>query len=31
MLIVHGARLWPGVLLGSFVFNAYNSGVFAGG
>jgi PAS domain S-box-containing protein len=30
MLAVHGARLWPGVLLGSFVLNAYNSGAFAG-
>jgi PAS domain S-box-containing protein len=29
MLVVHGWRLWPGVLLGSFVLNAYNSGVFA--
>jgi PAS domain S-box-containing protein len=29
MLVVHGARLWPGVLLGSFVLNALNSGVFA--
>jgi PAS domain S-box-containing protein len=29
MLVVHGARLWPGVLIGSFVLNAYNSGVFA--
>lgn len=30
MLVVHGARLWPGVLLGSFILNAHNSGVFAG-
>ncbi len=30
MLLSHGARLWPGVLLGSFVLNAWNSGVFAG-
>ncbi len=22
MLMVHGARLWPGVLIGSFVLNA---------
>jgi PAS domain S-box-containing protein len=29
MLMVHGARLWPGVLLGSYLLNAYNSGVFA--
>src|SRR6185295_834907 len=29
MLLVHGARLWPGVLLGSFLLNAWNSGVFA--
>jgi PAS domain S-box-containing protein len=29
MLVVYGARLWPGVLLGSFVLNAYHSGVFA--
>src|SRR5687767_848383 len=29
MLAVHGARLWPGVLLGSFLLNAYNSGAFA--
>src|SRR5262245_6552791 len=28
MLIMHGARLWPGVLVGSFLLNAYNSGVF---
>ena len=26
---LHGARLWPGVLLGSFLLNAFNSGVFA--
>jgi PAS domain S-box-containing protein len=31
MLLAHGARLWPGVLLGSFILNAYNSGVFASG
>src|SRR5688572_2310386 len=30
MLLVHGAALWPGVLIGSFVLNAYNSGIFAG-
>jgi PAS domain S-box-containing protein len=29
MLIMHGARLWPGVLAGSFLLNAYNSGAFA--
>ncbi|MEJ0084632.1 MAG: CHASE domain-containing protein [Pseudomonadota bacterium] len=29
MLIAGGARLWPGVLLGSLLLNAYNSGVFA--
>jgi PAS domain S-box-containing protein len=28
MLLAHGARLWPGVLLGSFLLNAHNSGVF---
>ena len=26
---MHGARLWPGVLLGSFLLNAIHSGVFA--
>ena len=29
MLIVGGARLWPGVFAGSLLLNAYNSGVFA--
>jgi PAS domain S-box-containing protein len=29
MLIMHGARLWPAVLIGSFLLNSYNSGVFA--
>jgi integral membrane sensor domain MASE1 len=29
MLILHGSRLWPGVLIGSFLLNGYNSGVFA--
>jgi PAS domain S-box-containing protein len=29
MLMVHGARLWPGVLLGSFVLNAYHSGALS--
>jgi PAS domain S-box-containing protein len=29
MLIIGGARLWPGVLAGSLLLNAYNSGVFA--
>ena len=28
-LLVHGARLWPGVLLGSFLLNAYNTGTLA--
>src|SRR5689334_12576591 len=31
MLLVHGARIWPGVLLGSFVLNAHHSGVFLEG
>jgi len=31
MLLVHGARLWPAILLGSWLLNAYQSGVFAGG
>ena len=29
MLLVGGARLWPGVLLASFLLNAQQSGVFA--
>jgi PAS domain S-box-containing protein len=29
MLMVHGARLWPGVFLGSLLLNAWQSGVFA--
>jgi len=29
MLLVHGARLWPAILLGSWLLNAYQSGVFA--
>lgn len=29
MLIIGGPRLWPGVLAGSLLLNAYNSGVFA--
>lgn len=29
MLLMHGWRLWPGVLIGSFLLNSYNSGVFA--
>jgi PAS domain S-box-containing protein len=29
MLIIGGARLWPGVFIGSLLLNAYNSGVFA--
>src|SRR6476469_7676030 len=28
MLLLHGTRLWPGVLVGSFLLNALNSGVF---
>src|SRR5690242_18084774 len=28
MLLANGARLWPGVLAGSLLLNAYNSGVF---
>src|SRR3954447_12843095 len=28
MLLVHGARLWPAVLLGSWALNAYQSGAF---
>ncbi|HYJ40797.1 MAG TPA: CHASE domain-containing protein, partial [Steroidobacteraceae bacterium] len=31
MLLVHGARLWPAILLGSWLLNAYQSGVFADG
>ena len=31
MLLVHGARLWPAILLGSWLLNAYQSGVFAEG
>src|SRR5690348_6833138 len=29
MLIMHGARLWPGVLVGSFLLNAMNSGALS--
>ena len=29
MLLVHGARLWPAILLGSWLLNAHQSGVFA--
>jgi PAS domain S-box-containing protein len=29
MLIVYGWRLWPGVLVGSFLLNAYNSGAYS--
>jgi len=29
MLLVGGARLWPGVLIASLLLNAYQSGVFA--
>jgi PAS domain S-box-containing protein len=28
MLIMHGWRLWPGVLIGSFILNCHISGVF---
>jgi CHASE1-domain containing sensor protein len=28
MLLVHGSRLWPGVLIGSFLLNADQGGVF---
>jgi PAS domain S-box-containing protein len=28
-LLLHGPRLWPGVLIGSFVLNAYHSGALA--
>src|SRR5687768_4072191 len=31
MLLVHGARLWPGVLLGSFLLNAHNGDLLAAG
>jgi PAS domain S-box-containing protein len=31
MLLVHGARLWPAILLGSWLLNAHQSGVFAAG
>jgi PAS domain S-box-containing protein len=31
MLLVHGARLWPAILLGSWLLNAHQSGVFAEG
>jgi integral membrane sensor domain MASE1 len=27
MLLVHGARLWPGILLGSFAVNAYHGSI----
>ena len=30
MLLANGARLWPGVLIGSLLVNAYHSGVFGG-
>jgi hypothetical protein len=29
MLLVHGARLWPALLVGSWLLNAHQSGVFA--
>jgi CHASE1-domain containing sensor protein len=29
VLLLHGARLWPGVLIGSFLLNAYHSDAFA--
>lgn len=28
-MLIMNARLWPGVLIGSFLLNSYNSGVFA--
>ncbi len=28
MLILHGWRLWPGILIGSFLLNSYISGAF---
>jgi len=31
MLLVHGARLWPAITLGSWLLNAHHSGVFTGG
>ncbi len=31
MLIMHGARLWPGILIGSFILNAPIPGEAAGG
>ena len=31
MLIMHGARLWPGILIGSFILNAPIPGGAAGG
>jgi len=31
MLIMHGRRLWPGILLGSFVLNAQVAGAFSDG
>src|SRR5688572_22380347 len=30
MLLAGGARLWPGVFVGSFLLNALNSGAFSG-
>ena len=29
MLLVHGAKLWPAILVGSWLLNAHQSGVFA--
>ena len=29
MLLVHGLRLWPAILVGSWLLNAHQSGVFA--
>ena len=29
MLLVHGSRLWPAILVGSWLLNAHQSGVFA--
>jgi len=30
MLLIGGARLWPGIFIGSFLVNALNSGAFSG-
>ena len=31
MLLVHGARLWPAILVGSWLLNAWQNGLFAEG